>query len=78
MVFASGDVPSFGAFAAARELDLRIPGVITVCCLDDIDSATLYEVPLTTVNVPTFEMWRRSARTIIRKRGYWTYRAIIR
>lgn len=62
-IFAASDVQAFGALAAARELDMRVPDDIAVIGFDDIEIAEY--VHLTTVRQPLFESGRIGAQMII-------------
>lgn len=48
-VYADDDVLAAGVYAAARELDIAIPGELSVVGFDDLDIARVLHPPLTTV-----------------------------
>lgn len=51
-LLAINDMFAFGAYAAVRELDLAIPGDLSVIGIDDIVFASIASPPLTTVRQP--------------------------
>jgi len=59
-IFAYSDHLSIGAIKAIRELDLIIPGDISLCGYDDIEYAQFLEIPLTTVRQPMYEIGQRA------------------
>jgi DNA-binding LacI/PurR family transcriptional regulator len=50
-VFAASDAIAFGVYTALRELDIPVPGAISVCGFNDTPDASLLYPPLTSVNV---------------------------
>lgn len=59
------DVLAAGAYLAAREAGLKIPGDISVTGFDDIDLALVLDPPLTTVHVPHRRMGQAAARLLL-------------
>lgn len=60
------DLVAVGLMKALRELDLCVPGDVSVIGYDDIDLAAYAPVPLTTVKVPKAEMGKTAAEILIR------------
>jgi LacI family transcriptional regulator len=58
---------TLGALLAIRELNLSIPGDISVIGFDDMEWAPLANPPLTTIAQPTYEMGSRSAQMLLDK-----------
>lgn len=50
-VFSASDAIAFGVYTALRELDVPVPGAISVCGFNDTPDASLLYPPLTSVNV---------------------------
>lgn len=55
-VLAASDTLAVGALAAARDMRLRVPQDISLAGFDDIEVAAYCNPPLTTVNVPAYEI----------------------
>ena len=55
-IFAANDATSLGAWKAARELGLAVPGDLALVGFDDIELLELAEIPLTTVRQPLYQM----------------------
>ena len=55
-VLAASDTLAVGALAAARDMRLRVPEDISLAGFDDIEIAAYCNPPLTTVNVPAYEI----------------------
>jgi len=55
-VLAASDTLAVGALAAARDMRLRVPEDISLAGFDDIEIAAYCNPPLTTVNVPSYEI----------------------
>ena len=55
-VLAASDTLAVGALAAARDMRLRVPEDISLAGFDDIEVAAYCNPPLTTVNVPAYEI----------------------
>lgn len=70
-VFAVSDIYAVAAIRAARKLGMRVPGDVAVVGFDNIELAAVNEPPLTTVNMPRYEIGSTAATTlfgIIKKR----------
>ncbi len=57
-IFAANDVIALGVLEAAEELDLSVPGDLSLVGYDDIAYASLPRIQLTTVAQPALEMGR--------------------
>ncbi len=64
-IICCNDQMAAGAYHAAYEMGLTIPGDITVMGFDDADVATRIYPPLTTVRLPTREMARIAAENLM-------------
>ncbi len=64
-IFASNDEMAIGAYKAAFELGLRIPIDLSICGYDDGPMALRVSPPLTTVNLPSRDMARAAAATLL-------------
>ena len=60
------DVIAFSVLAEAKKLGIRVPEQLSLTGFDDIDYAALFDPPLTTIAVPTEEMGRAAATSLIR------------
>ncbi|OJU10089.1 MAG: hypothetical protein BGN86_06100 [Caulobacterales bacterium 68-7] len=65
-VFAANDEMAVGAIRALRRAGLRTPQDVSVVGFDDQRIAALYEPPLTTVRIPTFEIGYLSVKKLTR------------
>ncbi|MBI9101760.1 MAG: LacI family DNA-binding transcriptional regulator [Spirochaetales bacterium] len=59
------DLVAAGAYRAAEESGLSIPGDVSIVGFDDIELASVFGPPLTTVRQPCFEMGQWMARQVI-------------
>ncbi|MFB6272719.1 MAG: LacI family DNA-binding transcriptional regulator [Salinibacter sp.] len=66
-VFACNDYMAIGAMLAFQEAGLRIPDDIAVAGFDDITSARYANPPLTTVQVPVYELGRRAGERLLQR-----------
>lgn len=64
-VMCGNDVLAVGAMLRARELNLSVPGDVSITGFDDIELARIVSPSLTTVHVPHREMGRQAARELI-------------
>ena len=64
-LFASNDEMAIGAYKAAFELGLSIPQDLSICGYDDSPMALRVSPPLTTVNLPSRDMARAAAITLL-------------
>ncbi len=67
-IFAGNDMQALGVYEVARELELEIPGDISVVGYDDLKIAQWVGPPLTTVRQPLNEMAEQATRLVIRLR----------
>jgi DNA-binding LacI/PurR family transcriptional regulator len=65
-VFAVSDIYAIAVTRAAHDLGLRIPEDIAVVGFDNISMAAMNEPPLTTVNMPRYDIGSTSAASLIR------------
>lgn len=63
-VVASNDLQALGVLEAARTLNLRVPGDVSVVGFDDMPAAQWSAPPLTTVHQPFADMGRTAARQL--------------
>jgi LacI family transcriptional regulator len=64
-VLCGNDVLAVGALGKARELNLSVPGDVSITGFDDIELAEISYPPLTTVHVPHRQMGREAALLLI-------------
>jgi LacI family transcriptional regulator len=67
-ILCGNDVLAVGAIKRAREIELSVPGDVSVVGFDDIELATVVEPSLTTVHVPHKQMGRAAARLLLKLR----------
>lgn len=60
------DLVAIGLLRALRELDIDVPGEVSVTGFDNVKTCEYAPVPLTTMGVPTQEMGRTSVEVLIR------------
>ena len=60
-VLCGNDVQGFGALLEAQHGGIRIPEEVSVVGFDDLDLSRHLKPGLTTIRVPTQEMWCRAA-----------------
>jgi LacI family repressor for deo operon, udp, cdd, tsx, nupC, and nupG len=66
-VLAANDEMAFGALTVARQRGLRVPEDLSMVGFDDQNMAAFYNPPLTTVNIPRFELGRRAALELMER-----------
>lgn len=64
-IFAANDATALGVLSAAQELQLRVPGDLSVVGFDDVPQATQIHPPLTTVRQPMQQMGRSAVNTLL-------------
>lgn len=64
--FVASDVVAFGAKAAIREFNLKIPDDIALVGFDDVPFARYSDPPLTTVRLPAHDLGRTAGNQLIR------------
>jgi LacI family transcriptional regulator len=68
-IFAGNDEMALGAYQAARDAGLAIPGDLSIVGYDDSPIAARVWPPLTTVRLPIRDMGRIAARKLMRQEG---------
>jgi LacI family transcriptional regulator len=66
-IFAGNDLMAFGALNALAEAGLSVPGDVSVVGFDDIQLASFFNPPLTTVAQPRQEMGRRAVEILLER-----------
>lgn len=66
-VFACNDYMAIGAMLAFQEAGIRVPDEIAVAGFDDITSARYANPPLTTVEVPVYELGRQAGERLLHR-----------
>lgn len=64
-IFCFSDYLAMGAIRAIRERGLKIPTNIAVVGYDDVEVASLLEVPLTTIHTPKYRLGKRAVEILI-------------
>lgn len=64
-IMCGNDVLAVGALSMARQMDIDVPGEVSITGFDDIELAVIASPGLTTVHVPHREMGKRAARLLI-------------
>src|SRR5260370_34314985 len=64
-VFCYDDLTALGALAAARSVDVSVPGDLSVVGFDDLFVSSYTAPPLTTIRQPMREMGRRAAELLL-------------
>jgi LacI family transcriptional regulator len=64
-IVCNSDVLAFGVLAECKSLCIQVPQDLTVTGFDNQEFAALLDPPLTTIEVPAFEMGVRSAETLL-------------
>ncbi len=64
--FIASDVVAFGAKAAIRERNFRVPEDIALVGFDDVPFARYTDPPLTTVRLPAHDLGRKTCNQLIR------------
>ena len=65
--FCANDQCAIGAVKALREKGISIPQALSVISIDDIEIASYVTPMLTTIHIPTEEMGRQAARTLMER-----------
>lgn len=65
-IFAANDQMAIGAARAAARLGLRIPDDLSIIGFDDERIASLYDPPMSTVRIPTFDIGRQAMVQLLR------------
>ncbi|MFQ5854159.1 MAG: LacI family DNA-binding transcriptional regulator [Anaerolineae bacterium] len=64
-VFCYNDLTAIGAALAVRQAGLQVPGDISLVGFDDIELATYFHPPLTTIRQPAYELGRRAMEMVL-------------
>jgi LacI family transcriptional regulator len=64
-VFSANDQMAFGVIKAARELGLNVPKDLAVVGLDNVPPGSYFDPPLTTVEIPMYDIGVASMRMLI-------------
>jgi len=64
-IFAVNDLMAFGAINAAKELGLHVPDDLSVVGCDNIPLSSYFEPPLTTVEIPMYDVGTAAMRMLI-------------
>ncbi len=64
-IMCTTDTIAIGAMAEARTMGLRVPGAISITGFDDIEIASQFDPPLTTISVPAAEIGRVAADHLV-------------
>lgn len=65
-VLCGNDVLAVGALRQAHQMDIAVPGAVSIVGFDDIELAQITYPPLTTVHVPHKQMGRTAAQTLVK------------
>ena len=65
-ILCGNDVLAVGALRRAREMNIDVPGEVSITGFDDIELAQVAVPSLTTVHVPHREMGRKAAQMLVR------------
>ena len=64
-IVCGNDVLAFGALLEAQRLGLVVPQQLSIVGFDDLELASQVQPALTTVRVPSDEMWRCAAERVL-------------
>lgn len=64
-LFSANDQMAFGAIKAARELGLNVPENLAVVGFDNVPTGSYFDPPLTTVEIPMYDIGVASMRMLI-------------
>jgi LacI family transcriptional regulator len=64
-ILCANDQMAFGAIKAARELGLNVPGDLSVVGFDNVPPGSYFDPPLTTVEIPMYDIGRAAMRVLI-------------
>jgi LacI family transcriptional regulator len=66
-IFVANDIMALGAIYALQDAGLRIPNDVAIVGYDDRDFAAWVRPPLTTVQMPSFEMGQAAAKLLLQQ-----------
>ncbi len=64
-ILCANDQMAFGAIKAARELGLNVPRDLSVVGFDNVPPGSYFDPPLTTVEIPMYDIGRAAMRVLI-------------
>lgn len=64
-ILCGNDVLAFGALLEAQKMGIAVPKALSIIGFDDLEMARHIQPALTTIHVPTAEMWRTVAERLI-------------
>jgi LacI family gluconate utilization system Gnt-I transcriptional repressor len=64
-VFIASDILALGALSECQRRGIRVPQDMALCGFDDHELSALQNPPLTTVNVPYYQMGKQAAELVI-------------
>jgi LacI family transcriptional regulator len=68
-ILAANDILALGALQAAHELQVDVPGTLSIVGMDDIFAAATTTPPLTTMAKPKYEIGRKAAGMLLERIG---------
>ncbi len=68
-IFAANDLIAIGCLEVLRDADLDVPGDVSLVGYNDMPLVDMIDPPLTTVQVPQYEMGREAARLLLDELG---------
>lgn len=86
-LFAAGDTMAIGAMKALKQAGIKVPQMCAVTGFDDIELASFWDPPLTTIRQPAFQIGQNAFRkllalmgreTVINLRDILSYELVIR
>ncbi len=66
-VFCYNDLIAIGLINALLELGIKVPETVSVVGFDNIDFGEFLKIPLTTINMPAYEIGKAAANLLIRQ-----------
>ncbi|MEW5691844.1 MAG: LacI family DNA-binding transcriptional regulator [Candidatus Hydrogenedentota bacterium] len=64
-IFATNDLVAIGCLGALRELNIKVPDNVSVIGADNIEQSAITNPPLSTVDMPTYEMAKRATELLL-------------
>jgi LacI family transcriptional regulator len=64
-IVCGNDVLAFGALLEAQQMGIAVPGALSIVGFDDLEMARHWQPALTTLHVPTQQLWRLVAERVI-------------
>jgi LacI family transcriptional regulator, kdg operon repressor len=66
-IIAGNDLTLFEILKYVKEHNIKIPDELALIGIDDVEFASIYSPPLTTIAQPTVEMGKKAASLLIKK-----------